>query len=140
MPLGELLTVPPPVPFLLTVRVCCTAVNVALTDLAAFIVTVHGFPVPESHPVQLVKVDPALATAVKTTEVPLVKVAEQVAPQLIPAGLLVTVPVPVPEGLTVKVKPAVAVPFTVKLSSRSVPAVPTAPPPIEIAELSTSLM
>ncbi len=41
IPLGELLTVPPPVPFLLTVRVCCTAVNVAVTDLAAFIATVH---------------------------------------------------------------------------------------------------
>ncbi len=86
------------------------------------------------------KVDPALAAAVKTTEVPLVKVAEQVAPQLIPAGLLVTVPVPLPVELTLKVKPAVAVPFTVKLSARPVPAVATAPPLILIVELSTSLM
>src|SRR5690349_20651018 len=104
MPAGVLVTVPPPVPFLLTFSVCCTAVNVAVTDLAEVIETVQVFPDDESQPLQLVNVEPALAVAVNVTEVPLAKLAEQVAPQLIPEGLLVTVPVPLPAGVTVKLK------------------------------------
>jgi hypothetical protein len=51
-----------------------------------------------------VKVDPSEAVAVNVIEVPLAKLAEHVAPQLIPAGLLVTVPAPVPALVTAKVK------------------------------------
>jgi hypothetical protein len=40
---------------------------------------------------------------VRVTEVPLESVTLQVAPQLMPAGLLVTVPVPVPALATVRV-------------------------------------
>src|SRR5439155_7548681 len=62
-------------------------------------------PVPEHPPpVQPVKVEPAVGVAVNVTAVPLVKLAEQVAPQLIPAGELVTVPLPAPAGATVRVK------------------------------------
>jgi len=43
------------------------------------------------------------AVAVKVTIVPSVYVAEQVDPQLMPAGELVTVPVPVPARLTLRV-------------------------------------
>jgi len=50
------------------------------------------------------KVEPAAGAAVRVTVVPLVKLAEQVAPQLMPAGALVTVPVPVPALETVSVK------------------------------------
>jgi hypothetical protein len=50
-----------------------------------------------------VKAEPALGVAVSVTTVPLTKSAAHVAPQLIPAGLLVTVPAPVPARLTVSV-------------------------------------
>ena len=75
--------------------------KVAVTLCAAFIVTVQE-PVPEHPPpVQPVKVEPPEGVAVSVTLVPLVKVALQVDPQLIPAGLEVTVPVPVPLLVTV---------------------------------------
>jgi hypothetical protein len=50
-----------------------------------------------------VNVEPAAGVAVNTIEVPLAKPAEHVAPQLIPAGLLVTVPVPFPPRVIVSV-------------------------------------
>ena len=78
--------------------------KVAVTVVAAESVTVQ-VPVPaQPPPVQPVKVEPAAGVAVSVTAVPLVKLAEQVAPQVIPAGALVTVPLPVPAGVTVKVK------------------------------------
>src|SRR5207247_5523256 len=55
-------------------------------------------------PLQPVKVEPAAGMALRVTTVPLAKLAEQVAPQLMPAGALVTVPLPVPAGVTVRVK------------------------------------
>ena len=104
IPTGALVTVPLPVPALLTVSVNVWSVNVAVTVVAAESVTVQA-PVPEHPPpLQLLKVEPAAGVAVRVTAVPLVKLAEQVAPQLIPAGALVTVPLPVPAGVTVKVK------------------------------------
>jgi hypothetical protein len=47
-------------------------------------------------PDQPVKVEPESAAAVRVTWVPLEKFAEQVDPQLIPAGADVTVPLPEP--------------------------------------------
>jgi hypothetical protein len=44
--------------------------NVAVTDFAVFIVTVH-VPVPVQAPLQPVKVEPAAAVAVSVTEAPL---------------------------------------------------------------------
>jgi hypothetical protein len=46
-------------------------VKVAVTVIAAFIVTVHG-PVPAQPPLQPVKVDPLAGLAVRVTAVPLV--------------------------------------------------------------------
>ena len=78
------------------------SVKVAVTFWAALMVTVQ-VPVPlHPPPLQPVKVEPPLGVAVKVTLVPLVKLVLQVLPQLIPAGLLVTVPVPVPLLVTVK--------------------------------------
>lgn len=78
--------------------------NVAVTVSAALIVTEHP-PVPvHPAPLQPANVDPFVAVAVSATTWPLVKLAEHVVGQLIPAGLLVTVPVPVPASFTPKVK------------------------------------
>src|SRR5438552_3488354 len=104
MPAGSLVTVPLPVPAGVTVRVKLCRVKVAVTVVAAERVTVQA-PVPEQlPPLQPVKVEPAAGVAVSVTAVPLAKLAEQVAPQVIPAGALVTVPLPVPAGVTVRVK------------------------------------
>src|SRR5881628_498365 len=104
MPAGLLVTLPAPVPALETVSVKVCRVKVAVTVVAAESVTTHD-PVPEHPPpLQPVKVEPAAGAAVSVTAVPLVKLAEQVAPQVIPAGELVTMPLPVPAGVTVRVK------------------------------------
>ena len=61
-------------------------------------------PVPEQPaPLQPLKVEGAVAVAERVTIVLGAKPKEQVEPQLIPVGLLVTVPVPVPDSLTVNV-------------------------------------
>jgi len=62
-------------------------------------------PVPvQPPPLQPLNVDPAAGVAVKVTTVPLAYAAMQLAPQEMPAGLLVTVPIPAPVLLTVSVK------------------------------------
>src|SRR5207249_698877 len=104
IPTGALVTVPLPVPALLTVSAKLGRLKVAVTVVAAETVTVQA-PVPEQPPpLQPLKVEPAAGAAVSVTAVPLVKLAEQVAPQLMPAGALVTVPLPVPAGVTVRMK------------------------------------
>ncbi len=61
-------------------------------------------PVPEQPPPdQPAKAEPVAGAAVSVTTVPLEKDCEQVDPQLIPAGELVTVPVPAPPLVTVSV-------------------------------------
>jgi len=96
MPAGALVIVPVPVPFLATESVTGPVrLNVAVTDVAAFTVTAH-VPVPEQAPPQPAKKEPAAGVAVRVRTVPGVTDCEHVAPQLMPAGVLVTVPVPVP--------------------------------------------
>src|SRR5205823_12238792 len=91
---GALVTVPRPVPTLLTVSAKVGRLKVAVTVVAADTETTHD-PVPEHPPpLQPVKVDPAAGVAVSVTPVPLVKLAAQVAPHVMPAGELVTVPLP----------------------------------------------
>jgi hypothetical protein len=76
-------------------------VKVAVTDLLWFMLTVH-VPVPVHAPLQPLKVEVPDGTAVKVTDVFLTYGSEQSAPQLIPTGLLVTVPVLVPAFVTVR--------------------------------------
>src|SRR5439155_6064931 len=78
--------------------------KVAVTVLPADSVTTHVPVAPHPPPVQPVKVEPAAGVALRVTTVPLSKLAVHAAPQVIPAGELVTVPLPVPAGVTVKVK------------------------------------
>lgn len=104
MPAGLLVTVPTPAPAGVTVRVNVFggAVKFAVTVWSAFIVTVHA-PAPlQPPPLQPLNVEPPVGAAVRVTVLALGKSAAQVAPQEIPLGLLVTVPVPVPDLLTVK--------------------------------------
>jgi len=87
-------------------------INVAVTDWAAFIVTTQ-LPVPvHPAPLQPVNTEPPAGVAVNVTEVPLANDAVHVAPQLIPAGLLVTVPPLLPVLVTVRVYNCVKLAFT----------------------------
>jgi hypothetical protein len=67
--------------------------KVAVTLRACVTATVQA-PVPLHAPLQPVKLYSAAGVAVRLTRVPLAKLALQVLPQLIPLGLLVTVPLP----------------------------------------------
>src|SRR2546425_11646210 len=87
----------------LSVKLMLVMAKVAVTACAALIVTLQA-PVPVQLPLQPVKVEPAAGAAVKVTAVPLVNEAEQVAPQEMPAGALVTVPLPAPALGTVSVE------------------------------------
>src|SRR5439155_1381721 len=94
-------------PVMLTVRVTLCASNVEVTTAAPVTVTVQ-VPVPTQPPppLQPLKVEPALGVAVRVTVVPLGKVAEQPVPQSMPAGVLVTVQLPVPAQPPLPLQPA----------------------------------
>jgi hypothetical protein len=105
IPEGELDTVPLPVPASVTLskKFVGVVLKVAVTACAAFIVTLQ-VPVPEQAPLQPANIEPVPGAAVNVTMVPLAKLAEQAVGQLTPAGLLVTMPLPVPASVTVKLK------------------------------------
>ena len=81
------------------------AAKVAVTLVALVRGTLQGLALAQPPPVHPAKLEPAWAVAVSATLVPEVKLAEQVAPQLIPAGEEVTVPCPVPPFATVRLTP-----------------------------------
>jgi hypothetical protein len=103
MPLGLLVMVPDPPPAELTCRAywLLTAVlNCAVTVRLDDKVTVQLKPLPEQAPDHPANCDPAAALAVSVTEVPCTKDCVedvQMALQLRPAGVLLTVPWPVPD-------------------------------------------
>ena len=70
-------------------------VNVAVSAAGAFIVTAQG-PMPLQSPIHPAKVEPTSGVAVSVTTLPKGKLVLHVTPQLIPGGVLVTVPVPEP--------------------------------------------
>src|SRR5206468_529943 len=78
-------------------------VKVAVAPRTALMVTLQ-VPVPAQPPLQPVKADPAAGVAVRVTTVPFANDAEHAAPHEMPAGALVTLPVPAPAALTVSVK------------------------------------
>jgi hypothetical protein len=99
-PLGVLTTVPLPLP--LIVRLSGKVgwvLNVAVTDRAALMVTVQGSAL--QSPLHPANTEPTSdETADSVTGVPSVNDVEHVLPQVMPAGLLVTVPDPVPIFMT----------------------------------------
>ena len=102
-------TVPVPVPARTMVRVFVGSEKVAVTAVAADIVTVQVAALPEHPPPdQPANTEPVAAAAVRTTLAPELKDAEQVAPQLISVVAVgvdveVTVPVTDPSLVTVRV-------------------------------------
>jgi hypothetical protein len=97
MPTGDDVTVPAPLPALLTVRPYCRSRNSAVTIVAPFTATSQA-PVPaQPPPDQPAKIELAAGAAVSTTAAPGGYSSEQSAPQSIPAGLELTVPAPLPD-------------------------------------------
>ena len=74
--------------------------KVAVTLFGAFMTTRQEGPGPLQAPLQPEKVEPEPGVAVSVTLVPLAKGAPHDAPQLIPLGDEVTVPMPLPVLLT----------------------------------------
>jgi hypothetical protein len=68
--------------------------KVAVTDVLEFIVGLQTVDVPEQAPDHPAKVEFAAGAAVRVTTVPALKV--------VPAGLVVTVPVPVPAFVIIR--------------------------------------
>src|SRR5207247_2109293 len=119
-------------------RGAVTRVKGAVTVVVAFKVT-EQVPVPKQPPpLQPVKVEPVAGVAVSVTNVPLSNEAEQVAPQSIPGGSEVTVPLPVPALLLVRLtvwrlKVAVTVVAAFRVTEQV--AVPEQPPPLQPAKV-----
>jgi hypothetical protein len=133
-PAGLLLTVPEPAPAVVTVNTSPTVtLKVAVTVVAAVIVTVQ-VPVPvQPPPDHPPKADPVPAAAVSVTALFGGKLAEHVpVVQLIPAGVLETVPVPSPDRVTLNTPPAVNVALTVIFPVIvTVQVMPEHPPPLK---------
>jgi hypothetical protein len=122
IPAGLLVTVPVPVPALANVSVYVTGFRLKVAVQLTAPLTVK-LPLEQAAlPDQPAKLDPLAATAERVTAVPLVTVVEQVAPQFIPAGELVTVPLPAPARLTVTVKLAAGVVAQFSFEKLEVPA------------------
>lgn len=85
--------------------------NVAVSDLDELIVTAHA-AVPVHAPLQPANAEPVAGVSVMVTTVPPLKFAVHVPGQLMPAGLLVTFPVPVPASVTVSGKRSLKVAVT----------------------------
>src|SRR5262249_61709334 len=86
IPVGALVTVPLPAPALVTVSANDDCTKLAVTEVAAFTVTVQVLAVPVQPPLQPVKVEPAAGVALNVTAVPLANGAEQGRPHEEPAG------------------------------------------------------
>jgi hypothetical protein len=103
MPPGAEVTVPVPLPFLVTSSWYVASVKVAVTFLAWVIETSQVAAVPVQAPDQFVNVDPVAAVADRVTLALAASNAEQVVPQAISLEPTVaTAPLPVPALVTVR--------------------------------------
>src|SRR5438093_7070742 len=80
------------------------SVKMVVTLGACVMLTMQDAVPLHPSPLQLSNVESLAATAVSVTLVPELNGALHVLPQLIPTGILVTVPLPVPAFTTVRVK------------------------------------
>jgi hypothetical protein len=102
IPLGLLVTVPLPEPATTTVSLWCTGGIESRSHGLVHRQSYGTGTVPDQPaPLQPAKVEPAAGVAVSEIFVPPVKLAVHVPGQLIPLGLLVTVPLPEPATTTV---------------------------------------
>src|SRR5438552_11846229 len=99
LPAGLLATVQLPVPAETTVRAKICRSKVAVTVVSAVRVTVQLAVPVQPPPCQPVKTEPGAGVGVSVTRLPLVYL-QQLVPQVLPAGLLATVPLPVPAETT----------------------------------------
>jgi hypothetical protein len=129
IPLGLLVTVPEPSGVSATCRVGFDA-NVAVTELATVKAIVQG-PVPlHPAPLQPANEEPELESAVSVTWVFVAKEALQAAAgQLIPLGLLVTVPGPLTLTVRTGMAAKVAVTELAPVNAMTQLALPLHPPP-----------
>ena len=79
------------------------SLKVAVTLSAESIATVQVSVPAQTVPNQPANVEPASGVTLRVTDVPALNTSVQSAPQLIPSGPDVTVPLPVPALLTVRV-------------------------------------
>jgi hypothetical protein len=94
IPAGELVTVPVPGPLVVTANdTCGVVVKVAVTAVAA-VGVMEQAPDPLHAPPQLANENPVPGVSARVTCVPESKFAEHVLGHVMPAGVLVTVPVP----------------------------------------------
>jgi hypothetical protein len=102
IPAGTLATVPVPVPPRLTVSTTAfwIALKFAVTCWFALSITLQVELLPLQLPVHPAKEEFAPGASVRVTWVPLVKLALHEGAQLMPEGLLLTVPPPVPVAWT----------------------------------------
>jgi hypothetical protein len=118
--------VPVPLPFFVTESWRCWRLKVAVTVFAVLILTLHSLPIVISvQPAQETSVELGPGRALRTAVLPSVKGAEQVAPHSIPAGELITVPVPLPGFSTVSVCVAAEAAFGRMKATRSAAAAKT---------------
>ena len=119
MPAGVLTTVPEPLPALVTFRLnFATSLKVAITALAAVIVTTHSFePLTESQPDQATACEPAFGVPFSVTTLPFSYLCSHSVPQLMPVGLLTTTPEPEPWPVTVRRNSSGPPPLTTTLCS-----------------------
>jgi hypothetical protein len=94
IPEGLLATVPVPAPvFIISITLYPGATsNLALMFRSSVIVTVQGPVPPQPPPLQPLNSTPAFWLVLNVTDVPMGNDSEQSVPQLMPAGVLLTVP------------------------------------------------
>jgi hypothetical protein len=137
IPAGVLVTVPEPAPAVATVKGMPPA-KTAVTLAGAVSVMLHVLPV--QLPVQSANEKLVAGAAVKVTAVFVAKPAPQVGGQLIPAGLLVTVPIPVSATVSPGLKVPVTLAAALTLQVLEVPVQPVqAPKKYPVAGLAVSV-